>query len=214
MTAVLERIRVGISLEPQCLDAGCAVLAGRLHAQLSVRAYSQGAALMELPPTVEQWRAEHRTARRRANRAERLGYRFAEIDRSEHNDDIHAINVSMTRRQGREMAPGYLARHNHGPLPVYPCDRHRVHTYGVLAGGTLVAYLNAYRCGDLLMVSMILGHGAHLANDVMYLLWQGVVERQAAQGGVAFYNTWASGEDGLRYFKTKLGFREGDIAWR
>jgi hypothetical protein len=204
---------VTINTEANCGAAGCAELAWKLHRQLSTPHYSHGAAVMEVPSSVEAWRGTHRTARKRADRAARLGYLFAEIDRSQHNDQIHEINVSLPRRQGRPMSAGYQQRHNHGPLPHYPCDRHRVHTYGVLTGSTLVAYLNAYRCGDLLMVSMILGHADHLASDVMYALWQGVVADQAHHGGIAYYNRWDSGEPGLRYFKSKLGFREDDIEW-
>ena len=209
----LTRTRVTIDLEAACHDYGCLQLATRFKNQLGVPRYSVGASILELPATLEDWRAEHRTARKRADRAVRLGYRFAEIDRAEHNDDIHEINTSLPERQGRPMTDGYLRRHHHGSLPDYPCDRHRVHTYGILQGRRLWAYLSLYRCGQLGLVSMILGHGDHLRNDIMYLLALGTIEAQVGQGGVLFYNRHDSGQEGLRFYKERLGFRATDIEW-
>lgn len=168
---------------------------------------------MRVPDTLQDWQAEHRTARKRAWRAQRLGYEFAEVDMSLYSDDRHAINTSLPERQGRPMADGYLVHRQIGRLPDYPCDRHRIHTFGVLHGDTLVAYMTLYRVGDLALVSMILGHGDHLANDIMYLLFAGMVEHQAGMGGHLYYNTWRSGTDGLRFYKQRVGFREADIEW-
>lgn len=213
MSAVAERTVVAIRLEAECLDAGCAALANRMQAQLGVQKYSRGVALMPVPESVEAWHAEHRTARKRADRAARLGYTFAEIDRSEFADDIYAINVSKAERQGRPMSAGYTVRHDHGPLPDYPCSRHAVRTYGVLHSGTLYAYLSLYVVGRLHLVSMILGHAQALQEDVMYALFEGVVRRHAGEGGFFYYNRWDSGTDGLRYYKSRLGFFEGDVSW-
>jgi hypothetical protein len=47
----------------------------------------------------------------------------------------------------------------------------------------------------------------------MYLLVQGVIEHQAELGGFLVYNRHDSGTDGLRYFKTKLGFEETEVEW-
>lgn len=112
------------------------------------------------------------------------------------------------------MTAGYLERHDHARLPAQPCFRHSVHTYGVLdQAGVLRAYALVYRAGELVLVSMILGHGDHLANDVMYLLMQGLVEEQAPAGGIIFYNRHDSGTEGLRYFKERCGFLEHDLEW-
>jgi len=212
-TVTIER--TVLNLEAACLEQACSDLAFRMRNQLDTPNYSRGVAVMPVPATLAAWRDEHRTARKRADRAERLGYRFDTIDRSMHNDAIHDINTSLAERQGRPMSAGYLKRHNHGALPEYLCQRHRVHTYGVLDYvGVLRAYLSLYRVGDLALVSMILGHGDHLRNDVMYLLAAGMIADQAGQGGWFYYNRWDSGEDGLRYFKSKLGFVEGDVEWR
>lgn len=211
--STLVDTRTVLRLEAGCDHASCAELAFKIHAQLDEPKYRDGISLMAMPGTIEEWRSEHRTARKRADRAERLGYRFDEIDRSQLNDDIHEINTSLPERQGRPMSDGYTRRHSHGPLPAYPCDRHAIHTYGVIAGKKLVAYMTLYRVGDLSMVSMILGHGDHLANDIMYLLFAEMITRHAGAGGWIFYNRHDSGKAGLVYFKERLGFRATDIGW-
>lgn len=200
---------ITVNLEADCCDE----LAVRLHAQLDKPKYTRGVALMAVPESRAAWEEEHRTARKRAWRAERLGYRFAEVDMSLYNDDRHEINTSLDTRQGRPMGEGYLVRRNHGPLPDYRCDRHRIHTYGVIAGRHLRAYLSLYRVGELAMVSMILGHGDYLRDDIMWLLFAGTVEMQAGQRGFFYYNRWDSGLDGLRYYKQHVGFAPSDVEW-
>jgi hypothetical protein len=79
--------------------------------------------------------------------------------------------------------------------------------------GVLVAYTVIYRAGDLALVSQILGHGDRLDDEIMYLLVQGVVDAESARGGFLVYNRWDSGTDGLRFFKTRLGFRPERVEW-
>ena len=62
-------------------------------------------------------------------------------------------------------------------------------------------------------IDLILGHGDHLANDVMYLLFAGMVEDQAGNGGVLYYNRHDSGTEGLVYYKERVGFAAGDVEW-
>lgn len=212
MTTTLATSR-RVDLLDGCSEAGCLELAWKFKNQLDVPNYSLGVSVMPTPASLDEWRAEHRTARKRADRSARLGYQFQEIDRSHFNDDLHAINTSKRERQGRPMSAGYLTKHVHGKLPEYPCDRHNIRTYGVLHEATLVAYMTLYRVADLGLVSMILGHGDHLRNDVMYLLFAGMVEDQAGNGGVLYYNRHDSGTEGLRYYKERVGFAAGDVEW-
>lgn len=211
MTAVATR--VAIHLEAECVHASCAHLAHRFNDQLGVPKYSEGASVMPMPASFGQWLAEHRTARKRSNRASRLGYVFGEVDNSEHSQDIYEINTSLERRQGRPMSNGYREFRKHGRLPAYPCERHRIHTYGCLHDGRLRAYMTLYRVGELGLVSMILGHGDHLRNDLMYLLASGMVDAQIEQGGILFYNRHDSGTSGLVYYKERVGFHAADIEW-
>jgi hypothetical protein len=213
MSTLTASRTVTINLEAACHDHACAQLAARFRNQLGVPNYSQGASVLEMPESLQAWRDEHRTARKRADRAARLGYQFDEINRASHNDDIHRINTSLPERQGRPMTDGYTTRRNHGNLPAYPCDRHRIHTYGILQGERLRAYLTLYRCGELGLVSMILGHGDHLRNDIMYLLMAGVIADQVHHGGVLYYNRHDSGTPGLAFYKERIGFHATDIEW-
>jgi hypothetical protein len=185
-------------------------MAGPLHAQL--QAYSRGAAVMSLQGWFPEWRATHRTARRRAEHARRLGYTFSMIDRMAFEDDIYRVNTSTPERQGRPMADAYNEPPSFGPNPMV-CPQHHVFTYGILKDGVLVAYMWLYRSGQLAMISSILGHADHLDGDVMYLLTSGMLEQQFTRGGTLFYNLWRSGTDGLRFFKERIGMSEGRVEW-
>lgn len=200
-----------ISLQGGCDFDSCAQFAMPLHEQLS-HGYER-CSVLEVPDSLAEWRDAHRTARKRADRCARLGYQFSEIRRELYLDDIHDINVSLTERQGRPMTQSYRERQTFLPLQEYRCDLHAIRTYGVLLDEKLVAYLWLYRAGDLALVSSILGHGEHLANDVMYLLFENVLFEQIKHGGFFVYNRHDSGTDGLRYFKERLGFEATEVAW-
>jgi hypothetical protein len=208
-----ETLARPVELIGDCPGGGCLEFALNLHKAVMDRKYRVGASIMETPETLSDWRAMHRTARKRADRCERLGYRFAEVDYSLHSEEMFAINTSLPTRQGRPMSDGYLKNIKRGKLPDFPCAVHRTTTYGVMSGQRLVAYMTLHRAGELALVSMILGHGDHLQNDVMYLLFQGIVENQAGLGGILYYNRWDSGREGLRFFKERLGFSEGSLEW-
>ena len=205
-----------LGAHPDCIAAPeCAALSGPLHAQLSTGQYDWPASILHLDD-IDAYLAEHRTARKRAQHARILGYTFRSINREEHVDEIHAINTSMPVRQGRPMSAGYLERPNFSPLPHYQCVRHYIRPYGVFSPtGELVAYLVLYVCGDVAMVSQILGHSDHLADDVMYLLAVETFRETLSCSGqvVVFYNRHDSGTDGLRYFKERLGLQPERVAW-
>lgn len=213
MTVLAETEAVMVGLVGGCTDRTCLQLADGLLDKLDTDQYRNGVSLMAVPESLEAWLSEHRTARKRATRSGRLGYRFDEIDRSLFTDDIFEINTSLEMRQGQPMRAGYLTRTVHGKLPVYPCPLHNIRTYGVLQGDVLRAYLSLYRVGELALISMILGHGDHLRNDIMYLLFAGVVDSQAGLGGFFYYNRHDSGTDGLRYYKERVGFRPQRVTW-
>lgn len=211
MTAVAAERETVVNLTGDCTQPHCLDFAWKLHRQLT-DGYTRRCSIMPMPTSVDAYLAEHRTMRKRAARAERLGYVFAKIDRQLFTDDVFAINTSTGERQGRPMSPGYLEQPKFSKNPLV-CLHHHVWTYGVLRHGHLVAYLWLYRSGELAMVSSILGHADHLADDVMYLLVSGVIADQIQYGGTLFYNLHSSGTDGLRYFKERIGLRAGDVRW-
>lgn len=203
---------VSISLETSC-SPDCNLFADKLYRQLSNGRYDV-CSVLPMPEDVKYWRAENRTARKRANRAINLGYQFRPVIRHEVVEDVYKINTSLDERQGKPMSEGYHARPSSTPDPVWPCERHGVHPYGVFDDRCkLRAYLWIYRSGELALVSQILGHGSHLRNDVMYLLWQGMLEAELPLGGYAVYNRHDSGTEGLRYYKERVGLKGTRVQW-
>lgn len=209
MTVLVEATRISVGLG--CCDD----VDDDLFLQMSGGAYGE-CSVMPIPGSVEEWRSQHKTARKRADRAYRRGYVADDLPRELYADDIYEINVSASHRQGRPMARGYLERQEFSPLPDYPCARHAVRATGVWApDGRVVAYLVMLRSGDLALVSQILGHADHLEREVMWLLFQHALEREitAAPDGVMVYNRHDSGTKGLRWWKERVGFREEVVEW-
>lgn len=204
-----------ISLEVDCPHALCQRFVVPLYEQMS-----EGfpvVAAMPIPEDMADWAAEHRTARKRAARAERRGYTFAVVRREEHTDELYEINTSAERRQGRPMSESYRRRYEYSPLPAYPCERHQVRTYGVKSPqGSLVAYLWLYVAAQLRLCSSIIGHAAHLENEIMYLLFRGMLKAESERDpdGFVMYHRWDNGTDGLRFYKERVGLREMEVEWR
>jgi hypothetical protein len=210
--SVVADVRLGIELGVGCSDA-CFDFAQPLLEQLGSGKYDV-CATMPLPQSREAWESDHRTARKRAWRAEHHGYFACRVNRDEFEDDVWKINLSRPVRQGKPMADSYRDRPSYG-ADKYPCHLHGVHAYGVLDGhGTLVAYLWMYRAGDLALVSQVLGHADHEDFGIMHLLFR---EALTAEGqiapGVACYNRWDSGKPGLRQLKSWVGFEETAVEW-
>lgn len=193
-------------------DPQCVALGVPLFEQLSAGGYKI-CSVQAVPPSLEEWRAGHRTARKRADRCERAGYSFRQYRREDHGEDIFDINTSKRERQGRPMSAGYQERPSGTPLPDYACPLHCIIDYGVFLEDRLVAYLVLIRSGQLRLVSQILGHGDHEKAEVMYLLFQGVVRQEVAFGGQFVYNRHDSGTEGLRFFKERLGFEPVKVDW-
>jgi hypothetical protein len=66
---------------------------------------------------------------------------------------------------------------------------------------------------DLALVSQILGHADRLADEIMYLLVQGLVVAESGRGGFLVYNRYDSGTEGLRFFKDRCGFERTAVEW-
>jgi hypothetical protein len=204
-----------IRLELRCKSDGCSEFAAPLLEQLDGGDYGE-CSVLDLDLDLDEWGHWHRTARKRAARAERLGYLFGAYDRSRYLDDEFAINTSLERRQGRPMTAGYLERPT--ASDVFACPRHRVTAYGVFGDVLddrfpLLAYAFIYRAGSLALVSQILGHGDYLRDDVMFLLVRGVIAAEVEAGGFLVYNRHDSGTDGLRFFKERIGFEPREVEW-
>lgn len=181
-------------------------------------AYELGASILPLPATYgEYWDAVGYYTRRKVRKAQKLGYAFSQIDRDACIDDLYEINTSMDSRQGMPMKEPYRNRPEpFGPLPDYPCGKHRLATYGVLREGRLLAYTWVYQVGEMCLFSSILGHGEHLGDGIMFMLIAGALEDLIPSAGTkyAMYNMHYSGTDGLRFFKEQMGFAPYIVHWK
>jgi len=203
-----------ISLEVACDHPECATFAFPLERQLSLGPYYL-CSVMELPGDIFQWRYAHRTARKRADRCHRRGYRFVDVNRHDREEEIFLINISAAIRQGRPMSASYMERSIYPADEHYPCPRHGIHSYGIEEpDGTLVAYTFIYRAGQLALVSQILGHHDYLRDEIMFLLWERMLQRELHEPGFVVYNRHDSGTDGLRFFKERVGLAETPVRWR
>lgn len=212
VTETLTATRV--ALEVDCPHELCRRFVEPLYEQMA-HDFPRLAA-MPLPTDMDEWAEEHRTARKRANRAERRGYTFRVVKREEHSEEFFEINTSAERRQGRPMSESYRKPYQYAPLPKYPCERHQVRTYGVMSPeDRMVAYLWLYVAGQLRLCSSIIGHAAHLENEIMYLLFRGMLaaESERDQDGIVAYHRWDNGTDGLRFYKERVGLRDTQIEW-
>lgn len=204
--------KLRVSLEVACEQPQCSHDAFPLLHQMSSGKYGE-CAVLPIPRSISDWRVDHRTARKRADRAHARGYVVIESVEAR-ADEVHAINTSATRRQGRPMSAGYRLRPPDTQLPEYQCPRHRTKRVFVEdVNGLAVAYAVIIRAGQLALVSQILGHHDHLRNEIMYLLFEGALNGETDQRGFMVYNRWDSGTDGLRFFKERLGFEPREIEW-
>lgn len=137
-----------------------------------------------------------------ARRARARGYVCSEIDRNGHIDAIHAINISQPSRQGRQMDPSYLCKHER-----YEPESHYRYFGALDANGKLTAYANVARFGNFAAFSQIIG----LRNNdgAMHLLVSDIVCRLLEERAVEYlmYDTFFGAQPGLQQFKVLLGFQ-------
>jgi hypothetical protein len=172
-----------------------------------------GAALLPLEAfdDVEAYLADLRYARRRVRRARRLGYAVAPFDPNERRSELLAIHRSLPERQGQPIDASYL-----DPAASYETGAHMEYL-GVLLDDVLVAYGQLWYAGEIVGMNRIMGHGDHLDNGVMFLLMAGVVEHvKTTRPGIryVFYDMFFGAGEGLREFKTRLGFRPHYVHWK
>jgi hypothetical protein len=177
-----------------------------------------GVALVRLPDSIEEYLAggSMEFARRQRRRAERAGYRYAQMPPLDHLDEILEINRSMPVRQGRPMLTSYVDARL---VALRFKDRAAIH--GVLDNqGRLRAYSDAPAIGDVFLFRAILGAGDHLDKGIMYLLATEVIrtyiEIRRVEGSPswAMYDTIWGASKGLAFFKEHLGFQPYTVDWR
>jgi hypothetical protein len=172
-----------------------------------------GVALLPLDDIAdgEAYLAAHRTARKRTRRAERLGYSVALFDPGQRRSELLAIHASLPVRQGRPIDAEYLDAD--APWEAGP----QIDYVGVFRDDVLLAYSRVQYAGEIAGLPRIMGHGDHLDNGVMFLLMAGVVDHTKAnrpEARYVMYDTFFGAPEGLRWFKTHLGFQPYYVRWK
>ena len=171
---------------------------------------------------------------RQKNKAKRLGYLFRQFAWAQFIPDIHEINHSKEIRSGGVMRGAYqrsideMGGAPQKPVTIVPpaCPRHWSASFGVFlpklghcqgsveVNEQLVAYIVLQRTGEVLLYSMILGHGEHLANGVLVMLHHELVawavsQRENLTKGVRYlmYGGRENGGASLLQWKRQAGFR-------
>jgi hypothetical protein len=212
----LPTVRVDMSGDPQAKELYRDFT--RRHRRWKViqnRAW--GVALQEIPASPEAYEeALSRHWRRQIKLARKAGVTCRPIAPLDHVAEILAINQSRPSRQGHVMHPDYL-------------DEGRVRKFFATASdamgafdtaGVLRAYLSTRTCGEVVVLERVLGHADVLASGAMYLLFSAVVgqltERRAAGNPARWfmYDSFSGATQGMRSFKTVVGFRPYRVRWR
>jgi hypothetical protein len=172
-----------------------------------------GAALLPLDEfdDVEGYLAALRSTRKRVRRAARLGYAVALFDPNDRRSELLAIHTSLPERQGRAIDPSYL-----DAAAVYATGPYVEHI-GVFRDDALVAYSELRYAGEMVGMNRVMGHGDHLADSIMFLLMAGIVghvKKAHPDTRYVFYDMFFGAGDGLREFKTRVGFRPHYVHWK
>jgi len=145
-----------------------------------------------------------------ARKALARGYRLELIDRNQYLDDIYEINTSAEVRQGKQMEPTYRTR----PEPYL--DNPNFKYFGVIdAQGQLKAYCWLMVVGEVASITTLLGHKETLNDGTMYLLITRMAEHLFSLPEVKYmlYDTYFGAGEGMKQFKTKLGFKPHWATW-
>lgn len=158
----------------------------------------------------DYWQEIGTKSRNMVRKAQRRGYVFQSFSYNRHLDDMYEVNTSLPTRGGRPMSASYLQR----PEPmkgIDPCLALHHHTifYGAFAlDDKLRAYCQLVQCGELGIISRILGHGDCLPDGVMNGLVFNMVTF-CRLIGIPWINylTMESATDGIERFKRSMAFK-------
>lgn len=190
----------------------------RLHPRYRIiRNKVWGVALTPLLDTFEEYLRGKDKQALRTNRKRALaeGFYFGEFAPVERLEEMLDINRSKPMRQGKPMAKSYVEEQE---LVTYLEGIRSM--FGVFnAEGRLRAYAYVRVCGEVGVVSRLLGHGDDLDKGIMYLLLSEVIrhliELKQKQGVPRWvmYDTFFGASPGLRYFKERMGFKPYRVRW-
>lgn len=167
-------------------------------------------AVLTLPSSLTEFLGAHDKLAKMVKLAKKRGYRLSLFDYDQHLDDIFAINTSKSERQGRPMAQSYQSYPTKRGQAANHVSAVSIQCLGVFKDGRLYAYCVFETCGEISFVNMLLGHGEHLQDGIMYLLFLGLVQNGMQIKGLRYFNylTLHSSTPGLDDFKRQVGFEE------
>lgn len=142
------------------------------------------------------------------------GYTFKEINKNDYLDEIFEINTSAKERQGQEMSEKYRIKQEE--YLIEPAFKY----FGIFdKDNKLVAYSDIGFFGEFSLIAVLLGHKQHLNNGVMYFMLIEIAQLMYTnyqQEGYNYimYDTFFGASEGLKKFKTKLGFEPYKVKWK
>ncbi|MGE0667975.1 MAG: hypothetical protein AB7O49_15570 [Sphingomonadales bacterium] len=154
-------------------------------------------------------------ARRKARRAEKVGYSVRPIRAGEHRTAILEIHRSTPMRQGEPMKPETQSEE---AVARFLGDRRGNGVFD--REGRLRGYMLWIEAGEAVMLRGLMGHADSLRDGIMYLLFAETIRQsiEAAENGSGArwlqYTFHHRQGDGMRQFKQELGFRPYLVTWR
>lgn len=145
-----------------------------------------------------------------SRRCAKEGYEFKSFNPNDYQDKILEINMSQPERQGIKMSKPYSERIE------YQINEKNIYG-GIFLHRELVAYIWFRVQGELIIVNRILGHAEHLKKGVMYLLFSSAVNyilQKKITVKWMMYDTFFGAKEGLKLFKTRLGFKPYIVRWK
>ena len=175
-----------------------------------------GACLLIRPESMKKYLAgkERQNLRTSRNKCIKNGYIFKEINVKDHVDGIWEINTSKQERQGSEMNKDYfdkdlIIKHSEGKI-----------CFGVFNNeGKILSYCYLINAGDFIIISRLLGHADDLKEGVMFFMISECVRQWLENSeweriNYFFYDTYYGAKDGMKKFKTDLGFKPYRVRYK
>lgn len=180
-------------------------------------------AILKIPNDIEVYLRQFNNKQRyriTGQKALNMGYTSQIIKPQEYTKEIWEIIHSCKERQGRPIAKMFLERdkdHKFSEYKNYIDPLYQDICVGVFSPeGQLIAYLLGKRVGEHIQYDEIMGHYAHLKNNVMFLLHYSFLRNCLLQEKVPTclnYSQWYSGTNpysikgGLNFWKRKTRFQ-------
>jgi hypothetical protein len=164
---------------------------------------------------------------RQINRARESGFCCEPFDRKDYGDDRHRVDTSKLFRSGGLVVAAALGSRpgRRTGTAALVCPRHWYRDWGVFqptetGDRRLVGYAFLKRVGTVVRVTQFMGHGAHLSDGIMKLLFFDALywlfdRRDPLVEGVRYihYGAIEHGRPGLAVWKHRFQFEPFAFAW-